>query len=631
MIQLHQLTLRRGRQVLLEGADLRLHRGWKVGVTGRNGCGKSSLFALILGELQPDAGDCRLPAGTVIAHVAQETPATPRPAIEYVLDGDQELRRLERELEQARREDDGNRLGELHAALEHIGGYQARARAGTLLHGLGFAPDDHERPVVEFSGGWRMRLNLARALMCRSDLLLLDEPTNHLDLEAVLWLEGWLRNYDGTLLLISHDREFLDAVVDHVLHLRAGQARLYSGNYSEQERQLAEELAHQRALQRRQQREIQHIRSFVNRFRAKATKARQAQSRLKALERMEIISVAHVDAPFHFGFRPPEALPAPLLALEEVSVGHDGTPLLGPLDLRIAPGDRIGLLGRNGAGKSTLIRLLAGELEPLSGRVEQAKKLVTGYFAQHQLEQLDPEASPLLHLRRQEPDRREQELLDYLGAFDFGADRADTPCRHFSGGEKARLVLALLIRRHPNLLLLDEPTNHLDLEMRHALTVALQEFQGALVIVSHDRHLLRTTTDTLLLVENGRVEPFPGDLDDYAGRVLPRPGTGNGQAARKGAGHSAAARQARRREAALSRQRRRPLVRRLRELESEMESTRGSLAAIEQELADPGLYQGEENARLQQLLQEQGRLRKELERCEEQWLELQEELEALTE
>ncbi len=631
MIQLHQLTLRRGRQVLLEGADLCLHRGWKVGVTGRNGCGKSSLFALILGELQPDAGDCRLPAGTVIAHVAQETPATPRPAIEYVLDGDQELRRLERELEQARQEDDGNRLGELHATLEHIGGYQARARAGTLLHGLGFAPDDHERPVVEFSGGWRMRLNLARALMSRSDLLLLDEPTNHLDLEAVLWLEGWLRNYDGTLLLISHDREFLDAVVDHVLHLRAGQARLYSGNYSEQERQLAEELAHQRALQRRQQREIQHIRSFVNRFRAKATKARQAQSRLKALERMEIISVAHVDAPFHFGFRPPEALPVPLLALEEVSVGHDGTPLLGPLDLRIAPGDRIGLLGRNGAGKSTLIRLLAGELEPLSGRAEQAKKLVTGYFAQHQLEQLDPEASPLLHLRRQEPDRREQELLDYLGAFDFGAERADTPCRHFSGGEKARLVLALLIRSRPNLLLLDEPTNHLDLEMRHALTVALQEFQGALVIVSHDRHLLRTTTDTLLLVENGRVEPFPGDLDDYAGRVLPRPGTGNGQAARKGAGHSAAARQARRREAALSRQRRRPLVRRLRELESEMESTRGSLAAIEQELANSGLYQGEENARLQLLLQEQGRLRKELGRCEEQWLELQEELEALTE
>ncbi len=631
MIQLRQLTLRRGRQVLLEGADLRLHRGWKVGVTGRNGCGKSSLFALIRGELQPDAGDCRLPAGTVIAHVAQETPATPQPALEYVLDGDQELRRLERELEQARQENDGNRLGELHAALEQIGGYQARSRAGTLLHGLGFAPGDQERPVAEFSGGWRMRLNLARALICRSDLLLLDEPTNHLDLEAVLWLEGWLRNYDGTLLLISHDREFLDAVVDHVLHLRAGQARLYSGNYSEQERQFAEELAHQRALQRRQQREIQHIRSFVNRFRAKATRARQAQSRLKALERMELISVAHVDAPFRFGFRPPEALPAPLLALEDATVGYGETPLLGPLELRIAPGDRIGLLGRNGAGKSTLIRLLAGELKPLSGRMERAKRLVTGYFAQHQLEQLDPEASPLLHLRRQEPAAREQELLDYLGAFDFGAGRADTPCRHFSGGEKARLVLALLIRRRPNLLLLDEPTNHLDLEMRHALTVALQEFQGALVIVSHDRHLLRTTADTLLLVENGRVEPFPGDLDDYAGRVLPRYGTGNGQAARKEAGHSAAARQARRREAALSRQRRRPLVQRLRELEAEMESARASLGALEQELADPGLYQGEENARLQQLLQEQGRLRKELERCEEQWLELQEELEAMPE
>ncbi|RME32925.1 MAG: ATP-binding cassette domain-containing protein, partial [Gammaproteobacteria bacterium] len=482
MIELRQLSLRRGRQLLLEGVDLRLHRGWKVGVTGRNGCGKSSLFALLRGELQADAGECRIPKDAVIAHVAQETVATDQPAIEFVLDGDGELRRIEEELERAREQNDGHRLGELHAALEHIGGYQARARAGALLHGLGFDTADQQRPVREFSGGWRMRLALARALMCRSDLLLLDEPTNHLDLEAVLWLEGWLRNYPGTLLLISHDREFLDGVVDHLLHLQGGGVRLYQGNYSEFERQFAEELARQQAMQRRQQREIQHIRSFVNRFRAKATKARQAQSRLKALERMERISVAHVDAPFRFDFRPPEALPAPLLTLEGVTAGHGDRPLIGPLDLHLSPGDRIGLLGRNGAGKSTLIRLLAGELRPLSGRIDPARRLQAGYFAQHQLEQLDPEASPLLLLRRQEPEGRDQELLDFLGAFGFGADRAVQACRHFSGGEKARLVLALLVRRRPNLLLLDEPTNHLDLDMRHALTVALQEYQGALVV-----------------------------------------------------------------------------------------------------------------------------------------------------
>ncbi len=629
MIQFQDLALRRGRKLLFSGVDLNIHRGQKIGITGRNGCGKSSLFALLQGELSPDAGSLKLPPGLRIATVAQETPALQRTALEFVIDGDTELRRIESGLARAEAQDDGHRLAELHADLEAIDGYSARARAGSLLHGLGFQPGDLTRPVAEFSGGWRMRLNLARALMCRSDLLLLDEPTNHLDLETVLWLEGWLRRYPGTLLLISHDRDFLDAVVDHIAHVSGDGIRHYRGGYSDYERQHAEHLAHQKAMQTRQQREIQHMRSFVNRFRAKATKARQAQSRLKALERMEVISIAHVDSPFHFRFPPADKLPLPLLSLEQASVGYAGEPLLSGLSLRIAPGDRIGLLGPNGAGKSTLIRLLAGELEPLSGKREPARDLNIGYFAQHQLEQLDLAASPLLLLRRLDPRAGEQEIRDFLGGFGFRGEQADGPCRHFSGGEKARLVLAQLVWQRPNLLLLDEPTNHLDLEMRHGLTQALQEFDGAMLIVSHDRHLLRTNTDRLLLVARGSVGDYDGDLEDY--RLQLAGETPRSEAPENSAynpAHSAVARRERRREEAEQRRRRQPQLQRLKALEQALDRYQEELSGLERQLADSTIYDDDNKPRLQQTLQRQAELKQTLERTENEWLELGEALES---
>ena len=630
MIQLQDLGLRRGRQLLFAGVDLNIHRGQKIGITGRNGCGKSSLFALLLGELGADSGNLRIPPGLRIASVAQETPALDRAAIEYVLDGDTELRTIETALVQAEQNGDGHRLGELHADLEAIAGYSARARAGSLLHGLGFINPDLERLISEFSGGWRMRLNLARALMCRSDMLLLDEPTNHLDLDAVLWLEGWLRRYPGTLLLISHDRDFLDAVVDHIAHVSADGIKLYRGGYSDYERQHAEHIAHQRAMQSRQQREVQHMRAFVNRFRAKATKARQAQSRLKALERMEVISIAHVDSPFQFSFQPADKLPLPLLRLDQASVGYAGTPLLSGLEMQIVPGDRIGLLGPNGAGKSTLIRLLAGELKPLSGKCEPARDLKIGYFAQHQLEQLDLAASPLLQLQRLKREASEQETLDFLGGFGFRGEQAGSPCRHFSGGEKARLVLAQLVWQRPNLLLLDEPTNHLDLEMRHSLTLALQGFDGAMLIVSHDRHLLRTNTDRLLLVAHGGVHDYDGDLEDYR-RYLAGQATGEPGEALPGTDenptHSAAARRERRREEAAQRRRRQPRIRRLQALEKTLEQYQQELAELERQLADSTLYNDENKQRLQQTLEQQAVLKQALQQTENEWLELGEALE----
>jgi ATP-binding cassette, subfamily F, member 3 len=470
MLQLTNLSLRRGPRLLFEGASLTVHPGQKVGVVGANGCGKSSLFALIRGELQPDAGDFASPPGWVIAHVAQQTPGGEREAIEFVMDGDEELRAVQQALAEAERAGDGLRQAELHGRLEAIGGWEAESRAGKLLHGLGFAPGDERRPVDSYSGGWRMRLALARTLMCRSDLLLLDEPTNHLDLDAVIWLEAWLKGYPGTLLLISHDRDFLDAVAGQIAHIEQGRLTAYAGNYSAFERQRAERLAQQQAAFGRQQLEVARVRRFVERFRAKATKARQAQSRLKALERMELIAPAHVDTPFSFAFREPAALPHPLLRLEEAAAGYGETTVVSSVDLSLAPGERVGLLGPNGAGKSTLIKALAGLLPLRNGRRLPAQTLAVGYFAQHQMDQLRPADSPLLHLKRLAPDRSEQELRDYLGGFAFSGDQALAPVAPFSGGEKARLALALLIWRRPNLLLLDEPTNHLDLDMRHALS-----------------------------------------------------------------------------------------------------------------------------------------------------------------
>ncbi len=525
MIHFRNLTLARGARRLIEDATCQIHPGWRIGLVGANGSGKSSLFALLRGELHADMGECEIPPSWTIASVAQETPALPTAALDYALDGDVELRAIERGITTAEVSHDGHRVAELHGRLHEIAGYAAPARAAALLSGLGFADADLTRSVSEFSGGWRMRLNLAQALMSRADLLLLDEPTNHLDLDAVVWLERWLATYRGTLLLVSHDRDFLDACVTHVAHIHARHLTLYTGNYSSFETQRAAQLAAQQAMREKQQREIEHLESFVERFRAKATKARQAQSRLKALDRMERIAAAHVDAPFDFEIASGTKAPDPLFVMDDVSAGYPERMVLAGVNLTLRPGARLGLLGPNGAGKSTLVKLLAGELAPLSGRCTAGNGLAIGYFAQHQLEQLRPDESPLEHFVRLEPRTREQELRDYLGGFNFGGAMAESRVGAFSGGEKSRLALALLVRRRPNLLLLDEPTNHLDLDMRHALTKALAEYEGSLVLVSHDRALLRTVCDGFLLVADGSAMEFDGDVDDYLAWLDTRRGT----------------------------------------------------------------------------------------------------------
>ena len=652
MLELDAVTLRRGPKLLLEGVDLRVHAGQKVGLTGANGCGKSSLFALLRGELQPDGGEVSLPPEWRIAHVAQQTPGGERAAIELVMDGDTELREVQRRLADAESAGDGVQQAALHGQLEAIGGYTAESRAARLLHGLGFAVGDEYRPVSSYSGGWRMRLALAQALMCRSDLLLLDEPTNHLDLDAVIWLEGWLRAYPGTLLLISHDRDFLDAVVEHICHTERRGLKVYTGGYSAFERQRAAHLAQQQAAHERQQREIAHMRSFVDRFRAKATKARQAQSRLKALERMELIAPAHVDSPFRFGFRPPQAKPDPLLRLERVRAGYGETTVLDGIGMSLRPEDRIALLGPNGAGKSTLIKLLAGLVEPRAGQREAGQGLAIGYFAQHQVDQLDPEASALLHLERLEAQAEqrgskpaaEQQLRDFLGGFGFRGDRATEAVAPFSGGEKARLALALIVWQRPNLLLLDEPTNHLDLDMRLALSEALLGFDGALVLVSHDRHLLRVTCDTLLLVDGGRAEPFDGSLDDYPAWLAARnkqqspPQAGSEATASAGqstatpsnaGGDAAASRKDQRRREAEQRARLQPAKRRVQQLEADVERLTHERDALEERLADPALYADDAKPRLLTLLADKQRIDTELEQAETDWLEAAAELEAL--
>jgi ATP-binding cassette subfamily F protein 3 len=628
MLALSDLSLRRGSKLLLEDANLRIHPGQKIGLVGANGCGKSSLFALIRGELTADAGSLEIPAGWQVAHVAQQTPGGKRPAIEHVIDGDAELREVQRALAVAEAANDGLRQGELHGRLEAIGGWQAESRAARLLHGLGFAVGEERRPIDSWSGGWRMRLALAQALMCRSDLLLLDEPTNHLDLDAVIWLESWLRDYPGTLLLISHDRDFLDNVVSGICHLHQCRLRLYSGGYSAFERQRGEQLAQQQAAFQRQQREIAHVRGFVERFRAKATKARQAQSRLKALERMELIAPAHVDSPFRFAFAPADAQPNPLLTLEAIDAGYDDRNVLAGLSLTLTPGERLALLGPNGAGKSTLIKLMAGLIAPRAGQRTPAQGLRIGYFAQHQMDLLHPDDSPLQHLSRLDPQRPEQQLRDYLGGFGFGGDRASDPVAPFSGGEKARLALALIIYQRPNLLLLDEPTNHLDLEMRHALSEALQEYDGALVLVSHDRHLLRITCDALLLVDAGTVQPFSGSLDDYpdwlaARRAQQEVGADTAQSA-----VSAPSKKDQRRRDAEARARVAPLRRRLRELEQALSRLTDRQGALEQALADPELYADGAKPRLLRLLDEKQTVDRDLEAIESDWLETGEALDA---
>jgi ATP-binding cassette subfamily F protein 3 len=638
MLQFNDISLRRGDQLLFENAGFQVFPGQKVGITGANGCGKSSLFALILDQLHADAGECFYPKDWVVAHVAQEMPAENRAAIEYVLDGDAELRRVEADLARAEADDDGFALASLHGTFDNIGGYSARSRAGQLMNGLGFSTGDEDRPVKTFSGGWRMRLNLARALMCRSDLLLLDEPTNHLDLDAVIWLEGWLRDYAGTLLLVSHDRDFLDSVASHIAHIEQQRITLYAGNYSAFERVRAERLANQQSAYEKQQREIVHMQSFVERFRAKATKAKQAQSRLKALQRMQVIAPAHVDSPFAFSLREPDRQPHTLLRLRDVTAGYGATSIIAGIELSLVPGDRIGLLGRNGAGKSTLIKLLAGSMQDglqlQQGEREVHKDTRIGYFAQHQVEQLHPEHSPLEHLQQLDPKAREAELRNHLGGFGFSDDRALAPVGPFSGGEKSRLVLAILVYQRPNLLLLDEPTNHLDLEMRQALAVALQEYGGAMVIVSHDRHLLRVTCDRLMLVHDARVEDFMLSLDDYPRWLSEQ----NSQAAAQaidtdGAGHEdnrAAAKKDRKRLEAELRKRQQPLRKRVSQAEAKLDELHRAQAELERQLADPELYNEDNKRNLQACLVEKAELDRLCREMENEWLLASEALEELT-
>ena len=612
MIRFSQVTLARGAKPLLEGAELLLNPGERVGLIGANGSGKSSLFALLRGELHTDKGEVELPAHWRIAHVAQETPALERPATEYAIDGDAALRSLEAELVAAEASGDGALMGELHAALADADAYTVRSRAETLLLGLGFAADELYRPVASFSGGWRMRLNLAQALMCRSDLLLLDEPTNHLDLDAIVWLEDWLKRFPGTLIVVSHDRDFLDAVVGTVVNIDRRKLKRYSGNYSAFEEQRAQGLVLAQSQYEKQVREREHLQSFIDRFRAKATKARQAQSRMKMLERMEELAPVHAAAPFSFEFRDPLRSPDPLLVLEDVAAGYGDSTVLSKVQLVLRSGERIGLLGVNGAGKSTLIKTIAGVLAPLGGSAVINKGLAIGYFAQHQVEMLRDDQTPLWHLAKLAPKTREQELRDYLGSFNFPGEMAAGPIEHFSGGEKARLALALIVWQRPNLLLLDEPTNHLDLETREALTVALAQFEGTLVLVSHDRHLLRASTEQLLVVRDGGVEEFDGDLDDYRDALLNRKPRSEPRKATK----PVAARPPSKKNLQILIQR----------LEENMERLSGDIAAVEARLGDPATYENGEAFKM--LLADQAYLRRELEQLETEWLARQAELES---
>ncbi|MGD9952679.1 MAG: ABC-F family ATP-binding cassette domain-containing protein [Burkholderiales bacterium] len=629
MIRLRNLALARGPHLLFAGATLTLERGWRVGLVGANGSGKSSLLALLAGELAPEAGDCELPPGLRLARVEQEAPALERPVLEYLLDADAGLRAAEAEIARAESLGDGEAIAHAHERHARAGGYGAPARAQALLAGLGFAPGDAARAVREFSGGYRMRLNLARALVAPSDLLLLDEPTNHLDLDAILWLEGWLRGYEGTLVVVSHDRDFLDRVCDHTLALlpgaQAGAAKLYEGGYSRFEEARALELEQQAAAAARQDREVRRITAFVERFRAKATKARQAQSRLKRLERMaRVAPVVAADA-YRFQFEEPERSPERVLALHGAAAGYDGHAVLTGIELALTGADRVAVIGANGNGKTTLVRLLAGEAAPLAGERIAARDLVVGYFAQHQVELLRPEETPLGMMTRLYRGEREQLLRDFLGRFGFAGERAERPIGPLSGGEKARLALAALVKQRPNLLLLDEPTNHLDLEMRRSLAVALQSYAGALVIVSHDRSLLAACADRILVVADGRVTEFDGDLEDYRQLRL-----------KEARGRESGARASRKDDRRAAAEARATLARRLRPLEKQLAAIEAQLAQLARELgevraalAHPALYENPDRERLADLAKAEARLAEALARAEEDWLHASARLEAL--
>jgi len=623
MLRFKDLSIRRGTEVLFSQVTFHIGERYKVGIIGRNGCGKSSLFALILGQHHADTGECSVRPNIVLSSVAQETPSSDDLAVQYVIDGDKELSVLKNKISFAEASNDGHQLAELLADFERQGGYTAESRAAKLLTGLGFSNDDLQKPVATFSGGWQMRLNLARALMRRSDLLLLDEPTNHLDMEAVIWLEQWLKQYPGCLLLISHDKEFLDRVVDHIAHVEEKTIRLYKGNYSSFEEQRAARLAQQQAEFSKQERERKRIQAFVDKFRARASGARQAQSRIKALQRLPLLSQAHVDSGFQFSFFEPEKNPRPLIQIERGVVGYENITILNQIEFFIVPGDRIGLLGFNGTGKSTLIKLLAGEKSLSDGDLRRAPDTKIGYFAQHQLEQLDGDANALLHMQRLDKDAREQILRDYLGGFGFSNDKVAQKVATFSGGEKARLVLAMIVYRRPNLLLLDEPTNHLDIEMRIALSTALQEFEGAVVLVSHDRNLLRLVSDEFLLVDSGRVSRFDGDLSDYANWVQSQSSRDSTTVVNT---HQ---RKVARQQAAETRRKLSPMKKQLEKVEKKMEELTQTRATNHGLLADPDIYDEANKQKLTGLLTQQADLEKQLSELELEWYELSEQLDEM--
>ena len=632
MLALTDIAIRRGQNLLLSGASFQVHAGQRLGVIGANGCGKSSLFAMLRGELEADDGDLSLDASDVIAHVAQESPQGSGSAVDYVMDGDEELRRIQAAIAQGEAADTPTDLHLHYEKMEAIDGFTADSRASRLLHGLGFSAQEFNKPVNAFSGGWRMRLNLARALMCRSDILLLDEPTNHLDLPAILWLERWLKRYPGILLVISHDRDFLDQICTRIAHIEHQAIALFTGNYSQFETLRAEQLAQQQSLYTRQQKQIKHMQSYVDRFRYKASKARQAQSRIKMLEKMQQIAPAHVDSPFQFHFLDPNKQPQHLLGLMDASAGYGDQIIVDNIRLNLAAGDRLGLLGVNGAGKSTLVKALCTGSTLLAGERVVSKDTRIGYFAQHQLELLQPDRSPIDHLRDVAGDDREQDHRSYLGRFGFSGDRIFEPVAPFSGGEKARLVLALMIRQAPNLLLLDEPTNHLDLEMRQALSIALVEYTGALVVISHDRHLLRSVCDELLIVHQGQVNEFDRSLDEYPAwlkeqELTMETGVEQGDPAPS----KTVNRKQQRQNQAQQRQRLKPLYNKVRSTEKKLADQQTQLADLEAKLADETLYaDGSRKAELSELIKHQATVKSAIEALEMEWLEASEEIEKAT-
>jgi ATP-binding cassette subfamily F protein 3 len=617
MLSLNNLSLRRGTDLLFADASFTVHKGRKVGLVGANGAGKTSLFKLILGELDIDQGTLEYPPETRIAYLEQEAEASDALALDYVLAGDRELIAVQVLIEVAQARQEFSKIAQLHERLDSLDGYTAKSRAEQLMLGLGFQATDFNQPLRAFSGGWRIRLNLAQALMTPSDLLLLDEPTNHLDLDAIVWLANWIKSYRGALLLISHDREFLDETVDGIAYLHHKTIELFSGNYSAFELLKAARLAEQQSNYEKQQRDVKHMQDFVRRFRAKATKARQAQSRIKALDRLELIAPAHIDSPFHFEIPTADKMSDPLLSLIDADLGYS-TPILKQLRLSLHPGDRLGLLGHNGAGKSTLIKTLVGEIEPLSGQRVEGFNLHIGYFSQHQVDDLDLDSSALQHLRDRNKTLGEQQIRNYLGGFDFHGDKVLEPVRIFSGGEKARLALALVAFSRPNLLLMDEPTNHLDIDMRHALTVALQSFEGALLLISHDRHLLANTVDGFLLVEKGQVVTFEGDLDDYRKRVLsPQKPIVDELAKPSVSSNPNTGKQIRQ------------LKTQIKTLEERLERLHRKLAEIDLALGNSDLYLFSDDTDLQGLLKDKLSLETQTATAEEQWLERQEQLESL--